>query len=233
VARVLLALIDLEVDASAVAALKRAGHTFRRVQSAREVRAELDLAEPEAILLDVELRDGSGVDLCAEIRRSRRTPIVFLTGRTLLADKVRCFRAGADDFLSAPFEPAELALRLDAILRRAAWAVDTTNVVKVGDLEVDPVARVVRRDGQPLKLSEMELEILVALASTPGQPWSIDRLARRLGLTADSYAVISEVMRMKVSRLRRKIEPRPRRPLYLHNRRKTGYLLAFNQTEQT
>ena len=91
-----------------------------------------------------------------------------------------------------------------------------------------------RRAGKPVKLSPMEIELLIALASTPGAPWPADKLARRLGVGTDSYTTSSEIIRMKVSRLRRKLEPDPRRPLYLHSHRRSGYLLAWkNESDPT
>src|SRR5262245_31321925 len=146
----------------------------------------------------------------------------------MLQDKTRGFRVGGDDFLTKPFVMAELLMRVDALLRRAAWSPPPAGpVARVGDLEVDPHARVVRRSGAPVKLSPMEVDLLVALASTPTAPWPVDKLARRLGIAAETHAGASELIRLKVSRLRRKLEPEPRRPRYLHNHREAGYLLAF------
>jgi len=156
-------------------------------------------------------------------------PILFLTGRQSLEDKVRAFRAGGDDFVVKPYLPSEVVLRVEALLRRAAWNAQPPDVERFGDLEVDRAARVVRRGGRPVKLSpmELELELLITLASTPGNPWPVDRLARRLGIAVESMVNASELIRMKVSRLRRKLGPEPRRPRYLHNHRRSGYLLAW------
>jgi two-component system response regulator MtrA len=96
----------------------------------------------------------------------------------------------------------------------------------VGDIEIDGGARVVRRGGEILSLSPMEFDILVALASTPGSPWSAERLARRLGVPVSSPTEAAELMRVKMSRLRRKVEPDPTNPSYLHSRRGSGYMLA-------
>jgi DNA-binding response OmpR family regulator len=141
---------------------------------------------------------------------------------------VRAFRAGGDDFLTKPFSPTELTLRIDALLRRSTWSGPTPSQVdRVGDLEIDRAARVVRLAGEPVKLSEMEVEVLIALASTPGQPWPVDKLARWLGIAVESHHAASELIRLKISRLRRKLEPEPRHPRYLHNYRNAGYLLAL------
>jgi DNA-binding response OmpR family regulator len=209
--------------------LQGAGHVVRVAYSVSEALPAFREFWPDALVLDISLPDGNGLDLCRELRELSHAPILFLTARNLLVDKTRAFRLGADDYLTKPFAAAELVLRVEAVLRRAAWSPQpAAAVARVGDLEVDAQARVVRRGGDPVKLSPMEVDLLVALASTPTAPWPVDKLARRLGVTAESRAAASELIRLKVSRLRRKLEPEPRRPRYLHNHREAGYLLAFN-----
>jgi len=207
--------------------LKRAGHEVRTAATAWEAVRAFQQEHPDIAILDIGLPDGSGFDVCAAFRESSQMPILFLTARRSLEDKVRGFRVGADDFVVKPYLPSEIVLRVDALLRRAAWSPPPPPVERFGDLEIDRASRVVRRGGQPVRLSPMEIELLIALASTPGTPWPPDKLARRLGVGTDSYATASEIIRMKVSRLRRKLEPDPRRPLYLHSHRRSGYLLAW------
>jgi DNA-binding response OmpR family regulator len=211
--------------------LRRAGHEVRAAATAWDALRAFQQDQPEIAILDIGLPDGSGFDICEAIRETSQMPILFLTARRSLEDKVRGFRAGADDFVVKPYLPSEIVLRVDALLRRAAWSPPPSTIDRFGDLEIDRAARVVRRAGQPVKLSPMEIELLIALASTPGTPWPADKLARRLGVGTDSYATASEVIRMKVSRLRRKIEVDPRQPRYLHNHRRSGYLLAWNEDE--
>jgi DNA-binding response OmpR family regulator len=208
--------------------LKRAGHEVRAAATAWDAVRSYQQEHPDLAILDIGLPDGSGFDVCAAIRESSQMPILFLTARRSLEDKVRGFRVGADDFVVKPYLPSEIVLRVDALLRRAAWSPPPSPVERFGDLEIDRASRIVRRAGQPVKLSPMEIELLIALASTPGTPWPADKLARRLGVGTDSYATASEVIRMKVSRLRRKLEPDPRQPRYLHNHRRSGYLLSFD-----
>ena len=187
---------------------------------------EMPLFQPEVVVLDFSLPDGTGADVCQQIRTVSRVPVLFLTGRGSEVDKARGFRAGADDYLVKPFLPTELALRVEALLRRSAWSQPASQTNTVGDLEIDGNARVVRRNGEILSLSPMEFDILVALASTPGSPWSAERLARRLGVPVSSPTEAAELMRVKMSRLRRKVEPDPTNPSYLHSRRGSGYMLA-------
>jgi DNA-binding response OmpR family regulator len=206
--------------------LGRAGHEVRAAATARDAISAFGEDHPDLVILDVGLPDGSGFDVCAAIRETSQVPIVFLTARRSLEDKVRGFRAGGDDFVVKPYLPSEMVVRVDALLRRAAWSPPPPPLDIFGDLEIDRAARVVRVAGRPIKLSPMEVDLLIALASTPGAPWPVERLARRLGVPTESLAAASELIRMKVSRLRRKLEPEPRHPRYLHNLRRSGYLLA-------
>lgn len=228
-ARVLVVEDDKDVAHLLKEVLVPAGHEVRLAHTAQAGRRWFHRLQPEVVVLDVSLPDGSGFEVCQHIRETSLAPVLFLTARSTLQDKVRAFRAGGDDFMIKPFSPVEVVLRVDALLRRAAWAGPTPAAVdRLGELEIDRTARVVRLSGQPVKLSEMEVEVLIALASTPGQPWPVDKLARYLGIAVESHHAASELIRLKISRLRRKLEPEPRRPRYLHNHRNAGYLLAFH-----
>lgn len=206
--------------------LQAEGHDVHTAGDAASALREMPLFQPEVVVLDFSLPDGTGADVCQQIRTVSRVPVLFLTGRGSEVDKARGFRAGADDYLVKPFLPTELALRVEALLRRSAWSQPASSTTHVGDLEVDGTSRVVRRGGEMLSLSPMEFDILVALASTPGAPWSAERLARRLGVPVSSPTEAAELMRVKMSRLRRKVEPDPTNPSYLHSRRGSGYMLA-------
>jgi DNA-binding response OmpR family regulator len=227
-ARVLVVEDDVELAELLELVLREAGHEVQLAGTAEGARRSFHRHQPEIVLLDISLPDGSGIEVCQHIRESSLVPVMFLTARQMLQDKIRAFRAGGDDYLSKPFSPAEVVLRADALLRRAAWSgPHPSQVERIGDLEIDRAARVVRRGGVPVRLSAMEVEVLIALATTPGQPWPVDKLARWLGIAVDSHAAASELIRLKISRLRRKLEPEPRRPRYVHNHRNAGYLLAF------
>ncbi|HZR00205.1 MAG TPA: response regulator transcription factor [Chloroflexota bacterium] len=206
--------------------LQSEGHDVRTAPDAASALREMPLFQPEVVVLDFSLPDGTGAEVCQQIRQVSRVPVLFLTGRGSEVDKARGFRSGADDYLVKPFLPTELALRVEALLRRSAWSQPTPSTTQVGDIEVDGTSRVVRRNGEMLSLSPMEFDILSALASTPGSPWSAERLARRLGMPISSPTEAAELMRVKMSRLRRKVEPDPTHPVYLHSRRGSGYLLV-------
>lgn len=208
--------------------LRAEGHEVRAVGDSTTARSEIPIFQPEMLVLDFSLPDTNGAELCAEIRATSRVPILMLTGRGSEHDKARGFRSGADDYLVKPFSTRELGLRVEALLRRSAWGTSPTEVNVLGNLEIDGTARTVRRGGQLIPLSAMEFDILAALASTPGAPWSPERLARRLGATVTSPSEAAELMRVKMSRLRRKLEPDPANPVYLQSQRGSGYFLALS-----
>lgn len=225
-ARLLVVEDDPDMAELIVYSLRGEGHDVRAVGAAAPALEAFHRLRPELVVLDISLPDRSGLDVCAQIRQQSRVPILFLTGRTLLQDKARSFAVGGDDYLAKPFLTGELCLRVGALLRRAAWGAGPGGVLRVGGLEVDRGAGAVWRDGRSLPLSPMELDLILALASTPGSPWPAERLARRLGLTTTTRHAAAELMYVKISRLRRKLEPDPSAPRYIISRRGVGYLLA-------
>lgn len=136
------------------------------VESAHTGRDGLDLAgkhKYDAIILDLGLPDVSGLDVCLELRRNNvQTPILILSGTKDSNTKVALFEAGADDFLTKPFSIAELRARLFALLKRSNFAAHppNTQLLKVGNLTLDPLSQQVQRSGKPIKLRRKEFEIL-------------------------------------------------------------------------
>ncbi len=129
----------------------------------------------DLVLLDVMLPGADGFEVCKEIRRSGATPIIMLTARTDTVDVVVGLELGADDYVSKPFQPAELVARVRAVLRRAA-AVDSNVVVSVGEIEVDQSAFRATRGGRDLNLTATEFRLLCELARRPGQVFTREML---------------------------------------------------------
>jgi DNA-binding response OmpR family regulator len=214
-------------DRALAGELARVGYEVRAAATAAEAIEQFDRSVPDLVVVDVVLPDASGTSLCAALRATSRAPVLFVSGQPSLAEEVRCFGVGGDDYLAQPVPHQELLVRVDGLLRRVAWSSEPAPLTQVGDLEIDRAGRVVRRAGQPIRLSRQELDVLFALASTPGRPWPADKIARWLGIPVESRRATSELIRLKISRLRRKLEPEPRRPRYLHNQRDAGYMLAW------
>ena len=163
----------------------------------------------DAAILDVMLPEMDGFELCRTIRKESDIPIVMLTARGEVMDRVVGLELGADDYLPKPFEPRELAARLQTVLRRrlrapAPIAVSAQRLVFDG-LEIDLERRQVRRQGQALELTGTEFELLALLAGEPQKVFSRDEILNRLrGHDADLYTRAVDIL---VSRLRKKLEP--------------------------
>ena len=195
----------------------------RDADHARRLMAglEFDLA-----VLDVMMPGDDGIALCAEIRATRRTPVLLLTARGEAADRIAGLEAGADDYLAKPFEPRELLLRLRAILRRAppSSGADGPRMLRLGAIRYDPDRGETWRGTEPVRLTATEAALMQALAATPHEAVSRHALVERLG--RDGEASGERAVDVQMTRLRRKLEPDPRQPRYLQTVRGEGYMLA-------
>jgi OmpR family response regulator RpaB len=164
-------------------------------------------AEPyDAAILDVMLPEMDGFELCRAIRKESSLPIIMLTARGEVMDRIVGLELGADDYLPKPFEPRELAVRLQAILRRARSAfAEDPQVLAFDGLRIDLARRQVRRLDQPVELTGTEFELLVLLAREPQKVFDRDQILNRLrGHEAELHTRAVDIL---VSRLRRKLEP--------------------------
>lgn len=160
---------DASLRRSLEMTLKAAGYVAVGVGTLSDARRMRAHYKPHAILLDLGLPDGDGLDFIGAVRADDLTPIVVLTARDAEALKVRALDAGADDYVTKPFGLEELLARLRAALRHAVQAIGSAPVVRTGPLEIDLAGRVVRRDGREVELSPKEFEILALLASQLGK----------------------------------------------------------------
>ena len=189
-------------------------------------------AEPyDAVILDVMLPEMDGFEVCRRIRHTSDIPVLMLTAREDVTDRVVGLELGADDYLPKPFEPRELAARLQTILRRSRGPHGTGHGTDHGEphgpqtlafdgLEIDLMRREVRRQGEPLELTSTEFELLAILARAPGRVFSRDEILNKLrGREADLYTRAVDIL---VSRLRRKLEPLP----LIKTLRNAGYTFA-------
>ena len=165
----------------------------------------------DAVILDVMLPEMDGFAVCRQIRRDSDIPVVMLTARGDVTDRVVGLELGADDYLPKPFEPRELAARLQTVLRRrvqapaAAAPAAPASLLRFDGLEIDTERRVVRRQGEAVELTGTEFELLLLLAREPNKVWHRDEILNRLrGRDADLYTRAVDIL---VSRLRRKLEP--------------------------
>ena len=164
----------------------------------------------DAVILDVMLPEMDGFEVCRRLRADPATadvPVLMLTARGELSDKVVGLELGADDYLPKPFEPRELAARLATILRRVrAPAAPAGAVLRFDALTIDTARRAVQLDGQPVALTSTEYELLLMLAREPGTVFTRDQILNRLR-GQDALELHTRAVDILVSRLRRKLEP--------------------------
>jgi OmpR family response regulator RpaB len=219
-ARILLIDDDTQLGAPLTAYLKRFDMQLSQALRPSEGLARLAAESFDAAILDVMLPEMDGFELCRQIRRDERhaeLPLLMLSARGEVMDRVVGLELGADDYLPKPFEPRELAARLQTILRRrrspaAASAAAPASLLRFDGVEIDLSRRSVQRLATPLlpaehlDLTSTEFELLVLLAREPGRVWSRDEILERLrGQAAeDLYTRAVDIL---VSRLRRKLEP--------------------------
>jgi len=197
-----------------------------RIIEAATGRDGTDLAaaeRPWLVVLDLGLPDTAGVTVCREIRKWAIMPIIVLSARHSESEKIALLEAGADDYVTKPFSPAELRARVNAQLRRARLSETdaASGVVLVGGLEIDPGARVLRRDGEEIHLTGTEWDVLRALLRNAGRTLTHQQIFRAVwpGSAGDPQ----QYLRVYVARLRRKLEADPIRPRLIVTEMGVGY----------
>ncbi len=198
------------------------GYTVRTATSAEGALSTAMEWQPNLVILDVGLPDGSGFDVTRRLReRGFRSPMLMLTARTSVSDKVSGLDAGADDYLPKPFEYPELLARVKALLRRATLT-SATNVVHVRDLTLDPISRRVERSGRPIELTQKEYALLEYLMRNADHPVSRQQIAEHVW----KYEVdpLTNVVDVYINYLRKKIEDDKADPM-IRTVRGTGYML--------
>jgi two-component system KDP operon response regulator KdpE len=202
--------------------LRGAGYAVETAATAQEALAKAAMRPPEAIILDVLLPDGSGTDVCRELRSWSAIPILVLSAVGEEQEKIAALDAGADDYVTKPFSGDELLARLRAALRRAAPS--ARPVLEIGELRIDLEKRAVTVAGEPVALTPIEYDLLRLLAQNEGKLLTHPAILREIW--GPAYREESNYLHVYVSQLRRKIEPDPARPRYLLNQPGIGYRLV-------
>lgn len=186
-------------------------------EATRQLKPEIDL-----IILDLMLPDGSGLVWLAALRAAGdRRPVLILTARDSVSDRVAGLDSGADDYLIKPFSLEELLARIRALLRRFVDLV--TNQLQLGSVTVDLLSRIASRDGEPLDLQNRQFELLVFLMRHPDQVVTREMIAREVW--KESTATWTNVIEVHVNQLRKQLDG-PGRPPILHTVRGQGYLMG-------
>jgi two-component system KDP operon response regulator KdpE len=202
--------------------LRNAGYLVETAASAEEALMKAAMRPPEALVLDLLLPDGSGTEVCRELRAWSSVPIIVLSAVGEEEAKIAALDAGADDYVTKPFSGDELLARVRAQLRRAAPA--TRPVLEVGELRVDLEKRLVTMAGEPVALTPIEYDLLRLFAANEGKLLTHPAILR--AIWGPAYGEESNYLHVYVSHLRRKIEPEPARPRYLLTQPGVGYRLV-------
>jgi two-component system phosphate regulon response regulator OmpR len=204
--------------------LVRAGFRVSAAPNAAAARKRVDQLAFDLIVLDVMMPGEDGFSFAKWLRGRPgdvgRTPVLILTARGLPDDRIAGLALGADDYLAKPFEPQELVLRIEAILRRAAPRAATGGRISLGRCSFDPARGELWRGDEPVRLTEGEAQLLRQLAVAANATVDRFELARQ---TAEAAGRAVDI---QVTRLRRKIEDDPKNPRYLQTVRGVGYMLA-------
>ena len=183
--------------------------------------------DPDLVLLDLRLPDISGFEVCRAIRRTSITPVIMVTAQTDTSDLVNGFDAGADDYVTKPVVPKELAARIRAALRRTQsnepFSSNAKSLNKIGDVEIDRSMSIVRKSGIEVALTKTEYRLLVEFADHPGMVLSRDQLLERVW--GYEYLGDSRLVDAHVRRLRVKVETQPDEPTMIVTVRGMGYRL--------
>jgi DNA-binding response OmpR family regulator len=204
--------------------LKREGYATLEAGHGDRARELVEQHHPDLVVLDVMLPGTDGLELCRWIRSRSELPVIMLTARGEEADRIVGLELGADDYVTKPFSPRELAARVRTVLRRSAPAERARELLAFGEIELDAGAREARKAGTELRLTAKEFDLLWFLASHPRRVFSRDQLMSRVwGYAA---ALDTGTVTVHVRRLREKIEDDPSQPRYLQTVWGIGYRLA-------
>jgi DNA-binding response OmpR family regulator len=204
--------------------LERDGHRVVTAEDGDGARRIIECEAPSLVLLDVMLPGATdGLELCRWIRASSELPVILLTARVEETDRIVGLELGADDYVTKPFSPRELATRVKTVLRRARAGRPPRERVSVGPLELNAATHEARRDGELLSLTAREFELLWFLASNANRVFSRDQLMHRVW--GYSAALDTGTVTVHVRRLREKLEDDPSRPRLLETVWGVGYRL--------
>jgi DNA-binding response OmpR family regulator len=222
-ARILIVEDDETLRTALVDRLRGEHYAVDAAKDAEEATEKIDTSSFDLLIVDVMLPYHSGLDLCRELRQSGlATPIMFLTAKTTLVDKVVGLKLGADDYMTKPFEADELTARVEVLLRRPSTH-SGRGIHQIGDLHVDMNRHEVTRNGKPIYLTDREFQLLCYLIERPGQTVSRAELLRAVwGYEIKGY---SRTVDVHVFTLRQKIETDAKQPELIRTVTGIGYKL--------
>jgi DNA-binding response OmpR family regulator len=222
--RILVVEDDERIRSSMRLALEDEGYNVEDVSSGEDAVTRFHDEPFELVLIDLMLPGIDGFETCRVLRRQSTVPVIIVTARSDTHDVVAGLEAGADDYVTKPFVAKELAARIRALLRRSRGEDSSDGALSFGDVEIQPEAGVVRRDGTEVHCTRTEFRLLCELATHPGKVLSREHLLEKVW--GYDYFGDGRLVDVHVRRLRTKIEPDPASPRFILTVRGMGYKLA-------
>ncbi len=222
----LILVVDDEPDIRRVvrAYLERDGFSVITAGDGAEALRLARQRRPNAVVLDLMLPDVQGLDVCRQLRAESNIPVLMLTARDDITDKVVGLQIGADDYVTKPFDIREVVARVHALLRRASTEEPDDGPLRVGGLTLDPGTRQVRRDGETIPLTKVQFDLLASLMRHPGRVFTREALVERI--VDDDRPTLPRSIDSHIRNLRRRIEPVSSRPRYVLTVPGVGYRFA-------
>jgi two-component system response regulator ResD len=228
VPRILVVDDDRSLADVVVSYLSRAGHEAQTIGDGRSAIERVDADPPDLIVLDIMLPEVDGLEVCRQVRaRHPHLPIIMLTALGEAEDRIAGLEVGADDYVTKPFSPRELVLRIDSVLRRASGANTAPAILTAGAITLNTHARRATRDGHELALTVRELDLLSFLMRHPGRAFDRAELMQQVwGWTYGDQSTVT----VHVRRLREKVEDDPTNPTLIQTVWGIGYRLELPPT---
>jgi DNA-binding response OmpR family regulator len=203
--------------------LEDAGYKTLKAYDGPTILQMIEQHQPDLVLLDVSMPKTNGFDICRQIRRTSDVPIIFLSARGQLEDRVHGLQIGGDDYLVKPFEPAELLVRVEAVLRRSNNdMLNPSSRLSQGDITLDPVEhKVLFNDGRTIELTPLEFRLLYYLMQNAGRVLSSSQILNKVW--GYDFEGESNLVAVYVRRLRTKLEMKPEVPRHVLTVRNLGY----------
>jgi two-component system OmpR family response regulator len=203
--------------------LEREGYHVTAAYDGESALALVERETPDMVILDLMLPGVSGWDVCRRLRSKSDIPIIMLTARDEVLDRIVGLELGADDYVPKPFDPKELVSRVRALFRRTGGRMTQGAVLSIADIVIDSEKRTVQRGGSTLDLTPTEFDLLKVLAENPGRVYTRMQLLDLL--QGDSFEGYERTIDSHVKNLRKKIEPDPEHPQYILTVYGVGYKL--------
>ena len=205
---------------------------LRNIYKAKDARSGYDLFEkedPDIILLDIMLPDEDGYEICKKIRQYSNVPILFMSAKTEEVDRVLGFALGADDYITKPFSPKEVAYRIKANLRRTNQNIggESDKTIELGPFTIDKEKVEIRKDNELIELKPMEYKMFLYLAKHPNHILSKEQICNEVW--GEDYIGFDNTIMVHIRKLREKIEANPSKPRFIVNVKGLGYKLVIKE----